>query len=529
MVQRELHQSYKRYKQGNKQFDAIIIGSGISAMTLGSVLSKEGKKVLLLEKHYTPGGFTHTFKRGEWEWDVGVHYLGGIDDEKNFLRKAYDFICESPIEFADMGEVYDTVFFGTDKYEFLKGKEQYKKRLIEYFPGEEKKIEAYIKLIFSVQKKNIPYIVWKVIPAPIRFILTPFLLKPFLKYAGRTTNEVMEQLGVSPKLKSVLCSRFGDYGLAPKFSSFGIHALVDTHYMNGGFYPAGGSSVFFQKIAPVIINAGGEILVRAEVEKILHAGGKVQGVKMTDGKEFYAPSVISSAGIQVTYEVLLKDPEILHKKFGELKSSIAHFCLYIGLDGSAEELQLPRSNFWIFPSYDYEDKLSHFPSSKTTEGMAFISFPSAKDPGYALRHPERSTIEVISFGNFDEVISWQDKPWQKRGNDYEVFKQQLSSKLEKLLYTYVPQVKGRVIYKELSTPLSTRHFANYSRGEMYGLEHSPARFRNKNLRPDTHIKGFFLTGQDITSCGVTGGLMAGLLTANVILKKNIIKKIEKQL
>lgn len=529
MEQRQLHQSYKRYKQDDKTFDAIIIGSGISAMALGAVLSKEGRKVLILEKHYTPGGFTHTFKRGEWEWDVGVHYLGEMGEEKSFLRKAYDYICESPIEFADMGEVYDTVFIGADKYEFLKGREAYTNRLIEYFPDEKEKIETYIQLIFALQKKNNLFLASKIIPAPIRFLLGRFLHKPFLKYGGRITHDVMEELGMSAKLKAVLCSRFGDYGLAPKNSSFAMHAMVDSHYMNGGYYPVGGSSVFFQKIAPVILNAGGEILVRAEVEKILHSDGKVRGVKMADGNEFHSAKVISSAGVQVTYEVLLKDGQRFQQKFGELKPSIGHYCLYLGIDGSAQELQLPTSNFWIFPSYDYGERLSQSVSSETTVGMAFISFPSAKDPDYAKRNPGKSTIEVIAFGAFDEVLLWKDKPWKKRGSDYEAFKQQLSSTLEDILYRYVPQVKGCVIFRELSTPLSTRHFANYSKGEMYGLEHSPERFRNKYLRPATNIKGLYLTGQDITTCGVAGACVAGLLTANVILKKNIIKKIEKQL
>ncbi len=121
--------------------------------------------------------------------------------------------------------------------------------------------------------------------------------------------------------------------------------------------------------------------------------------------------------------------------------------------------------------------------------------------------------------------AWKTKPWKKRGPDYDAIKERVATQLENVLYAYVPQVKGKVLYKELSTPLSTLHFTGYSRGEVYGLEHSPARFRNKNLRPDTHIKGFYLTGQDIVTCGVGGALMAAMLTANVLLKKNMMKVI----
>lgn len=522
----ELYQSYKRYKPG-KQYDCIIIGSGIAGLALGAMLSRAGKKVLLLEKHYTPGGFTHTFTRDDWEWDVGVHYVGEVGYDKTLLKNTYDYVCETPIEWADMGDVYDTAFFGTEKFEFKKGKDEYKNALIEYFPDEKDKIEAYCDLLFKLQKKSIMYHAWKVLPAFVRPFTAPFFRGPYLKYAGITTDQMLDELGVSPRLRAVLCARYGDYGLTPDRSSFAMHALLDRHYVYGGYYPVGGSAVFFEKIAPVILNAGGDILVRGEVAEIIHENGRAKGVKMADGKELHAPWIVSSAGVQATYEKLLKAPEIYRQKFGEIKPSVAHHCLYLGLEGSPQELGLPKSNYWIFPAdYDHVKNYDKFVSGQ--EGalpLAYVSFPSAKDPAYAQKHPGKSSIEVITLGNFSDVEAWKDKPWKKRGPDYEAIKNRIAEQLEEVLYTYVPQVKGKVIYKELSTPLSTRHFTGYMQGEVYGLEHTPARFKNKNLRPDTHIKGFYLTGQDIVTCGVGGGLMAAMLTANVLLKKNMMKVI----
>ncbi len=79
---------------------------------------------------------------------------------------------------------------------------------------------------------------------------------------------------------------------------------------------------------------------------------------------------------------------------------------------------------------------------------------------------------------------------------------------------------------ELSTPLSTKHFSNYSHGEIYGLEHTPARFRLKWLRPQTPIKNLFLTGQDTLTVGVGGALFSGVITASSILKKNFMSRID---
>src|SRR5699024_8226009 len=57
-------------------YDAIVIGSGIGGLTAAACLSKMGKKVVVLEQHYTAGGFTHSYDRNGYEWDVGVHYIG---------------------------------------------------------------------------------------------------------------------------------------------------------------------------------------------------------------------------------------------------------------------------------------------------------------------------------------------------------------------------------------------------------------------------------------------------------------------
>ena len=75
----------------------------------------------------------------------------------------------------------------------------------------------------------------------------------------------------------------------------------------------------------------------------------------------------------------------------------------------------------------------------------------------------------------------------------------------------------------MSTPLTTAHYANYAEGEIYGLEHSPLRFRQKWLMAHTPTKGLFLTGQDIVMDGISGALVSGALTASTILKRNVVK------
>jgi all-trans-retinol 13,14-reductase len=84
---------------------------------------------------------------------------------------------------------------------------------------------------------------------------------------------------------------------------------------------------------------------------------------------------------------------------------------------------------------------------------------------------------------------------------------------------------GVIDYHELSTPISTRHFAGYEQGEIYGLEHTPARFRETSLQPRTPIKGFYLTGQDVCTAGIAGAVFGAVVATSAILGRNIVKEI----
>ena len=114
-----------------------------------------------------------------------------------------------------------------------------------------------------------------------------------------------------------------------------------------------------------------------------------------------------------------------------------------------------------------------------------------------------------------------------RGEEYDMLKEQISNEMLKIVYNNVNGSKEALDYIELSTPLSVMNLANYQQGELYGINHNPIRFHQKWLRPKTNYKNFFLTGQDILTVGVTSAMFSGLLTASLILNKNLIKKIIK--
>ena len=329
-------QSYKKPLQLEEQYDAIIIGTGMGSLTTAAFLAKEGKKVLLLERHYTAGGFTHVFKRKGYEWDVGIHYIGEVQKENSPLRKMFDYITNKNLHWADMGEVYDQVIIGDKRYDFVKGVNPFKDKMTSYFPEERSAIDAYVDLVFKANKAIGKFYINKALPKIVGSLLGNLLQKPYRKFSEKTTYEVLRTLTDNEELIKVLCGQYGDYGLPPKQSSFAMHASVVKHYFGGGSFPIGGSSQIIKTIDPVIEAAKGTILINAEVAEIILKKRRAIGVKMCDGKSFYAPLIISGAGLMNTYKKMIPKEHKIYKEFSKqltkVKPSVAHGCLYIGLN-----------------------------------------------------------------------------------------------------------------------------------------------------------------------------------------------------
>jgi all-trans-retinol 13,14-reductase len=432
-----------------------------------------------------------------------------------------------------MGEVYDRIFLGEKSYDLVKGVENFKARLKTYFPAESEAIDAYVDLIFKANRTGGAFYMSKALPPLISRIAGGFMTRPFFRYSDRTTYEVLRELTSNETLIRVLCGQYGDYGLPPKESSFIMHATLVRHYFDGGSFPVGGSSQIVKTVEKVIERTGGSILVNAPVRSIQIENNRVSGVEMEDGRKIGSKHVVSGAGLINTYKNLipksLAERHNLLEQLERVRPSACHVCLYLGLEGTPEELGLPKTNYWLYPEAgDHDTCVKEYLKDPETEfPMVYISFPAAKDPDFQNRYPGKSTIDIITLVPYELFAPWENTSWMKRGKDYEALKQKISKRLIAKLLAHFPQLQDKIRHQELSSPLSTKFFTRYEKGEIYGIDHSPKRFRQRFLKPRTPISGFYLTGQDIVTAGIGGALFSGLLTASALSGKNLMKEVMK--
>ena len=452
-----------------ESYDVIVIGSGIGGLTTAACLAKSGRKVLVLERHYTAGGFTHTFARKGFEWDVGVHYIGEAHRRDSSIRRIFDYVSDGRLDWAPMPEIYDRVVIDGDTYDFRSGKSAFREQLYAYFPQERSAIDRYLALVTRVVHAAMPFFVERSLPPLLSQIFYRPLTARFLQYARQSTDQVLRQLTKNQRLIAVLTAQWGDYALPPAQSSFAMHALVVRHYLSGACYPVGGAGSIARSIAQVLEQYHAQLITGAEVSSIVVEGPRAVGVRLADGREVRAKLVVSAVGARNTFLHLLPDDvackSTYKKHLDAVSPSLAHLGLYLGIDGSARELNLPRHNLWLHPSENYDERFQAFLAQPNIDfPFVYISFPSAKDPAWTAKHPSQSTIEMVVPAPFKWFSSWQGSRWQKRGADYLAYKQQATDKLLEVLYDQIPQIRGRVRHSELSTPLSTAHFCNHQSG-----------------------------------------------------------------
>jgi all-trans-retinol 13,14-reductase len=513
----------RRYRPNRlaETYDAVVIGSGMGGLTTAALLSELGWRVCVLEQHYTAGGYTHSYERNGYEWDVGVHYIGDVGTSTR-TQRLFDFLSGGNLAWAPMDAEYDRFYIGDKVFNAIAGKEEFRDNLLQAFPDEEAAIDRYLELLQQVSSGLSAYGVGRVLSPWQQMIAAPFMKWQTPDCLFRNTYDVLSELTSNKDLIAVLCGQWGDMGLPPKQSAFMAHAMIARHYLYGGFYPVGGSWKIAESIIPKIQQAGGEVFTYASVEQILVENGAVTGVEMSDDHRIKCACVISSAGVNNTYGHLLAEDVVSTAGYDHLlskvKPSFAHLCVYIGLKQTAEQLQLPKTNFWIYPHNDYDAAVEDFLNDKNAPfPVVYISFPSAKDPDYLSRHPGTATIEIVAPAPYKWFEQWRGSTWGKRGEEYEAFKNELCDRLLQHLYDKLPHLQGQIDYYEISTPLSTDWFAAYQHGELYGLEHSAERLQQKWLGPRTRIPGLWLTGQDVLTCGVTGAMMAGMLTTTAMV------------
>lgn len=502
-------------------YDNIIIGAGIGGLACATTLAMCGESVLVLEAHYSLGGYTHVFKKGGYEFNPGLHYDGQVGYSGHPLNSLFSTLSDNKIEWNLYQNTSYRIQYQQENDEYLipGGVQSFIETLHRHFPNDRAAIESYVQQVQKCENTVPFFFTEKALPKILAAGMGNPLRSSFLKYARQTTADALGRISRNPKLNAVLDGTWYELGIPPNQSSFGGHCIVRGNMIGGTYFPTDGTSGLAAKIVPTLERNGGMVVHSAKVDKILFSNQRVSGVRLVDGTEIKGKRVISSAGLRGTYNSLLpldiQQKLTVFKDLAMIPPSCSSAGLYLGVKGSREELDLPYHPTVQWPSYDYSKTQKEFETSHVSDLKSPYLYSicwSARDPSWALRHPDRSTIVMELSHKMEHFRKWADTEEQSRPQDYVDFKEKMKEYLLEKAYEFYPKIKGRVEVAEAYTPLTVRRYGLHPSGEIYGLAQTPYRFEQKWLRPDSPIPGLYFTGVDVCISSIVGAMLGGVLT-----------------
>lgn len=499
-------------------YDAIVIGSGAGGLTAAVALAQAGKKVLVLEQHDRPGGWTHSFTLDGYRFSPGVHYIGDLH-EGGHLRSIYEGLGVSQdLTFCELNpDGYDHIIVGDQRVDFPKGKANLIERLKSHFPQEAAGIEAYfatltnlIESLSNVGDLSHPLHVARSAPT-------------ILKWLRATGADLINAHISDPVLRGVLAGQSGDHGLPPSQVSAFMHAGITYHYLDGGYYPLGGAFTLPRAFVRALKRSGGEIRLKSRVRRLIVEGKKVIGVELVSGEEIRSDVVISNADPEITFGQLLDRDTLspkLRRKVESVKYSTSCISLFFATDMDLRrDADLDSGNFWFYDHADvdriYADGLTDALLREDTPPGMFLTATTLKDP--SKKHSGRHTCESFAFVGYEAFEKWAKSKYGARPTDYGAMKEDLAWRMVRGLEKHVPGLSKHITFYSLGTPLTNEHYLNATRGNLYGIEKSPTQVGPWAFSARTEFEGLFLCGASTVSHGVAGVTQSGLDAAKAVL------------
>jgi len=494
-----------------EKYDVVIIGGGLGGLFCGAILSKEGMKVLVLERHHTIGGCLQSFRRNGRLLDTGMHYVGSMrEGQIMHLFLKYLRIFDS-LRLRELDETgFEHIHLPDGKeYRYAMGFDRFVDTLATDFHDEYDGLKQYCRILQDISR-----------------VISPQMLKQgkiadfdkCMKYMSLSAAETIDACVKNPVLRNVLAGTNGLYAGNRNTTSLYEHGIINCSNIEGCCSFVDGSQQLADQLAGQIRGNQGEIRTLAEVTQIHINGLYADYVELKGGERLYAKNVISSLHPAVT-TALLGDNSVLRKSFytrmNSLSNTYGFFTTYLLMrPGTVHHI---NSNHWYYNTHDVWSIDNGRYKGYEVPFILVISQPNSTCD-------YTDVITILTPMQKRQMEQWQSTTTGKRGEDYESFKQQYSEAIIDYVGQFRPELRSNIERVYTATPLTYRDYTGTPDGSAYGVlkdYHNPLA---AHLPVKMKIPNLYLTGQSINVHGCLGTSISAVVTCGELIGTEYLTK-----
>ncbi len=480
----------------------LILGAGIGGLSAAIHLAASGHKVTVLEQNPAVGGKMSEITAQGFRFDTGpsVITMRGVFEDlfRAAGRRLQDYLTLLPVEPL-------TRYFWPDGTS-LDLSRDLPKTAAQISKLEPRDLEGYLDFLAEAARLHrITGPVFTYGPPPSLASLKKVTIKDALSVdVVRTLQQSIERRIRHPHLRQLL-GRFATYvGASPYLAPATLGVIAHVELTEGVWYPQGGIYAIARAYEKLARELGVEIRLNTKVREICLHGKQVSSVLLENGEILPTSTLISNLDVTSTYGLMQSDRAT--RRLDTLKKrdvSCSGMILLLGVEGAYPDL----AHHNIFFSSDYRREFEQIFSERVLpdEPTLYLCITSKTDAAHAPAGCENWFV-MANAPALDSAPSAVDRA-------------AVSEKLLIRLASVGLDVRNKIRYQQLLTPLDIQQKTGAHRGALYGVSFNDRFAPFKRPHNRSEFEGlYFVGGTTHPGGGVPMVTLSGKLVAQMISK-----------
>lgn len=276
--------------------EILVLGAGPNGLTAAAYLARAGGEVTLLEKNVETGGGLVSEELAGFRFNYHATYMMLAE-----LMPPYGDLglAERGVEFIRPREQMSFLFADAEALTFHTDPALTAASVKSISPPDAPRVEALLRDCHSMCEAFL-------IPASYVPPLEPIDQMVALNSAGAlgermaamgdiTPGEFVAEYDIDdPRVEAALLYLIAMFGLDPDEGGLGFLAPIYLYRLTQAALVRGGSHQLSSVLRRVVEDAGGSVVVDADVQELLWDGSRVSGVRLADGRVLLADAVLST-------------------------------------------------------------------------------------------------------------------------------------------------------------------------------------------------------------------------------------------